>query len=71
MISILFTDVVDSTALATALGPDRADEVREAHDGAVARAVHAAGGTIVKHLGDGFMATFPGPSAACDAAIRS
>ena len=71
VISLLFTDIVDSTALFTSLGADRADLVRSAHDRAVTRSVEAAGGTVVKHLGDGFMATFPGPSAAFEAAIGS
>ena len=47
VISLLFTDIVDSTALFTALGVDRADVVRSAHDRAVTRDVDAAGGTVV------------------------
>ena len=69
VIALLFTDIVDSTALFGSLGLDRADAVRRDHDQAVAGAVTRAGGTVVKHTGDGIMAAFPGPSAAVEAAV--
>jgi class 3 adenylate cyclase len=69
VVALLFTDVVDSTALASALGPARADALRREHDRAVTEVVEAADGRVVKHLGDGFMAAFTSPSRAIDAAI--
>lgn len=71
VIALLFTDIVDSTALFGSLGLDRADAVRRDHDQAVAGAVTRAGGTVVKHTGDGIMAAFPGPSAAVEAAVAA
>jgi class 3 adenylate cyclase/tetratricopeptide (TPR) repeat protein len=62
--TVLFTDVVGSTALRTRLGEEAADELRTAHDRLVADAITAKRGTVVKHTGDGAMATF---SAAVDA----
>ncbi len=55
---MVFTDLVGSTELRTQLGDDAADELRRAHDEALRRAVERHGGTVVKGLGDGLMATF-------------
>jgi eukaryotic-like serine/threonine-protein kinase len=55
---VLFSDLVDSTALLAALGDDRMEEVRRAHVSDVTSAVEAAGGRLVKTLGDGAMASF-------------
>ncbi len=55
---VLFSDLVDSTALLASLGDDRMEEVRRAHVRDVADAVEAAGGRLVKTLGDGAMASF-------------
>lgn len=56
-ITVLFTDMVDSTGLLRA-GADVADEIRRRHLGAVRGAVSAHRGVEVKNLGDGVMATF-------------
>ena len=55
---VVFSDLVDSTALLAALGDDRMDLVRRAHVEDVTTAVSAAGGRVVKTLGDGVMASF-------------
>ena len=55
---VVFSDLVDSTALLAVLGDDRMDRVRRAHVDDVDRAVVAAGGRVVKTLGDGVMASF-------------
>jgi class 3 adenylate cyclase/tetratricopeptide (TPR) repeat protein len=55
---VVFSDLVDSTALLATLGDDRMDRVRRAHVGDVAGSVNAAGGRVVKTLGDGVMASF-------------
>lgn len=66
---MLFTDVVGSTEHRTALGDDRADEVRRSHDATVGAAIASHGGRVLKHTGDGVMAVFPGTGAAVRAAI--
>ncbi len=55
---VVFSDLVDSTALLAALGDDRMDRVRRAHVSDVNRAVAGAGGRVVKTLGDGVMSSF-------------
>lgn len=55
---VVFSDLVDSTALLASLGDDRMDVVRRAHVEDVTRAVSASGGRVVKTLGDGVMASF-------------
>jgi class 3 adenylate cyclase len=52
--AIMFTDLVDSTAMTARLGDARAVEMVRAHDSMVRRA----GGREVKHTGDGIMASF-------------
>lgn len=55
---VVFSDLVDSTALLARLGDDRMDQVRRAHVEDVNRAVGAGGGRVVKTLGDGVMSSF-------------
>jgi class 3 adenylate cyclase/tetratricopeptide (TPR) repeat protein len=56
--TILFTDLVGSTELRARLGDGLADELRRVHDQLLAAAVEEQGGTTVKGLGDGILATF-------------
>jgi hypothetical protein len=58
MVTILFTDIVGSTELSSALNPETADELRQTHFGLLRTALTAAGGTEVKNLGDGLMVAF-------------
>jgi class 3 adenylate cyclase len=55
---VVFSDLVDSTALLARLGDDRMDHVRRAHLEDVADVVGGCGGRVVKTLGDGAMARF-------------
>jgi len=55
---VVFSDLVDSTALLARLGDDRMDQVRRAHLQDVADVVAGCGGRVVKTLGDGAMACF-------------
>ncbi len=55
---VVFSDLVDSTALLARLGDDRMDDVRREHLGDVADVVGGCGGRVVKTLGDGAMACF-------------
>lgn len=68
-LTVLFTDIVGSTALFSRLGEDAADEVRLRHFSVLDRAICAHGGTGVKRLGDGLMARFESGSSAVDCAV--
>ncbi|MFN2508506.1 MAG: nickel-binding protein [Chthoniobacterales bacterium] len=61
--TVLFTDIVDSTAMTQRLGDDKAMEMLRIHDTTVRDALDANSGREVKHTGDGIMASFL--SAAC------
>ena len=71
-IALLFTDVVDSTALSQRLSPDAADQVRRDHFAVLRQTLAHAGGVEVKNLGDGLMAVFSSASAAlaCGVAMQ-
>ena len=60
--TVLFTDIVDSTAHAASLGDRRWRETREAHDRIVREQVRRFRGREVKTMGDGFLVTFDGPA---------
>jgi class 3 adenylate cyclase len=66
---VVFTDLVGSTELRSRLGEDAADELRRIHDRLVTEAVEINRGRLVKHLGDGVMATFTGASDALASAV--
>jgi class 3 adenylate cyclase len=68
--TLLFTDIVDSTAIAARLG-DRAWRARlEGHDEVVRQALRETRGAEIKTTGDGFLARFDGPAHAIECAIR-
>jgi class 3 adenylate cyclase len=67
--TILFTDLIGSTAQRAALGEEAAEDLRRAHDRLLAAAVTAHHGTVAKHVGDGIMATFAGAAEALAAAV--
>lgn len=62
--TVVFTDIVDSTAQAVALGDRRWRGVRERHDEIVREQLGRFRGREVKTMGDGFLATFDGPARA-------
>jgi class 3 adenylate cyclase/alpha-beta hydrolase superfamily lysophospholipase len=62
--TVLFTDIVGSTALAEQLGDRRWRDLLDAHHATVRRELSRARGKEVKLLGDGFLATFDGPARA-------
>ena len=69
LMTVLFTDIVDSTAHAASMGDKAWSALLEQHDAAAARAVERHKGVVVKRTGDGLLATFrrPGPRRACRA----
>ena len=68
-VSLVFTDLVGSTAHATRLGPEDADALRREHFGILREAIAHCGGEEVKNLGDGVMASFDRVAAAVNCAI--
>jgi class 3 adenylate cyclase/pimeloyl-ACP methyl ester carboxylesterase len=70
--TVLFTDIVGSTELASRLGDARWRELLDRHDEAARREVDAAQGKFVKTTGDGIVATFDGPGRAirCATSLR-
>jgi class 3 adenylate cyclase/alpha-beta hydrolase superfamily lysophospholipase len=62
--TVLFTDIVGSTARAAELGDQRWCELLERHDSAVRNLLNRFGGREVKRTGDGFLASFDGPARA-------
>jgi len=69
--TVLFTDIVDSTTKAIALGDRRWRELLERHNALVRRELLRYRGREVDSAGDGFLATFDGPARAihCASAI--
>lgn len=67
--TILFTDIVGSTALTQRLGDAAAMTVLRRHDEAVRDALREWGGREIKHTGDGIMASFTSASRAVGCAI--
>ena len=67
--TVLFTDIVDSTARAASLGDRVWREVREEHDRTVRAELARFRGHEVKTMGDGFLATFDGPARAVRCAV--
>ena len=68
VVTVLFTDLVGSTALSSRLAPDDGDRLREQHFATLREAIAAHGGTEVKNLGDGLMVAFDVASAALECA---
>ena len=66
--TVLFTDIVDSTRLATELGDRRWHRTLDQHNHVVRKHLARFRGKEVKTTGDGFLATFDGPARAIRAA---
>jgi class 3 adenylate cyclase len=67
--TFVFTDLVDSTATASSLTREAADEVRVVHFELLRGAITAAGGVEVKNLGDGLMVMFTSATRALASAV--
>lgn len=72
LLTIMFTDVVGSTRLATERGDSFARETLRAHEQIVRAALASHGGQEHRLLGDGFMAVFSSPrqAVACSITIQ-
>ena len=68
-LTILFTDMEGSTTLTQRLGDAKAREVLRAHERIVREALKSHGGSEVKTMGDGFMASFSSATRALECAI--
>jgi len=66
--TVLFTDIVDSTRLATEIGDRRWRGLLEQHQELVRERLASFGGREVKTTGDGFLAIFDGPTRAVECA---
>jgi class 3 adenylate cyclase len=71
--TVLFTDIVGSTARAAELGDARWRELVQAHHGLIRRQLVRHRGTEIDTAGDGFFASFDGPARAirCACAISA
>lgn len=71
--TIMFSDIVDSTATAAANGDKEWLDRLQRHDDVVRSELHRFRGTEISHTGDGFLAMFDGPARAirCGQAIHT
>jgi len=67
--TFMFTDIVNSTSLLSAIGDEAWDAVRRWHDRAMREIVAEHRGRIVKATGDGFFVAFEDVALAVDAAV--
>jgi class 3 adenylate cyclase len=70
--TVMFTDIVDSTKRAVAMGDLRWRDLLDAHHGIVRHELSRYNGREIDTAGDGFFATFDGPARAirCACAVR-
>lgn len=70
--TVMFTDIVGPTGLATRLGDQKWHQLVDAHDDMVRQQLDRFAGREIKNTGDGFLAVFPSParSIRCALAIR-
>lgn len=68
VVTVLFTDIVDSTSVAAALGDREWSARLEMHDAIVRRELARFDGREIKTTGDGFVAAFESPTQAVRAA---
>jgi len=69
LLIILSSDWVGSTATRTRIGEESADALQEIHDALLRKVIGGEGGHVVKHSGDGVLATFRSATSALAAAL--
>ncbi len=67
--TFMFTDLVDSTKLATALGDEKWRKLLSWHDRTLGELIEDAGGEVIKQTGDGYFAAFRSTATAIEAAV--
>ncbi|MEO6197768.1 MAG: alpha/beta fold hydrolase [Dehalococcoidia bacterium] len=67
--TVLFTDLVGHTEMMTRLGDDKGRDVLREHERITREVLAANGGTEVKTMGDGFMASFGSVTKAVECAV--
>lgn len=70
-LTVMFCDLVDSSALAGKLDPEDLRDVMDTYQRAAGRAVAPLGGHIAQYLGDGLLAYFGYPRAYGDTPVRA
>jgi class 3 adenylate cyclase len=70
LMTVLFTDIVNSTERAAVLGDGSWREILAVHERKLRGEVEALGGRLVKLIGDGSLSTFDGPARAIRCAER-
>jgi len=68
LLTVLFTDIVESTEQLAELGDRRWRGLLERHDALIRAELKRHGGREIKTTGDGFLATFEGPARAIECA---
>ena len=69
LVTILFTDLVGSTALSQDVGDKAADNMRREHFNVLRQAIGRTGGTEVKSIGDALMVSYPAAADAIAGAV--
>jgi pimeloyl-ACP methyl ester carboxylesterase len=69
--TVMFTDIVDSTPRAAAMGDRRWTELLEGHNRVMRQQLQRFGGQEVNTTGDGFLTTFDGPARAIRCALAT
>jgi len=67
--TVLFTDIVDSTRAAAAMGDQTWRRLLDSHDQLARQIVEKHRGSLIKTTGDGILATFDGPARAIRCAL--
>lgn len=67
--ALMFTDIVTSTDLIEVIGDGAWENLLAWHDRTLREVFESAGGTEVRHTGDGFFVSFDSPESAIDAAV--
>src|SRR5262249_3480744 len=70
-VTVMFSDLVGSTALSARLDPEDLRELISAYQKCVAETVHRFGGFVAKYMGDGVLAYFGYPDAQEDDVERA
>jgi class 3 adenylate cyclase len=70
LVAVLFTDLVDSTPAAASSGDTVWRSTLDRYEAALQRTIQRHHGTVIKHTGDGALATFPSGSEAIGAAVE-